>query len=357
MKKLLLVAASITIIQSSSGQITLIDSFDPADADDLCGIGYDPDSSRVWVYGCFAEGILCYTPSGILCDALLTPGGTANDVDVEVTPESITLNGTVIPKGEVLFINGESGAAEIYAIDNLTDEVFDTLNTSFGVDHVVGGSYHPQNNTFFLVQDNVPGTVDENRIAEIDPISGDTLQTFQITSFFNVSYGDIEVGTSGNLFVVSSLEDSIAEFTAQGTFVQKHGLPLGVSSLSGIGLDCDKGEAWVSSTAGTVFHLGQFPCGISGQENVMTSAFELSEIYPNPVHSVSRFSVSMKQGSSLRLTLLNQFGQEVRLLFDGQASAGKNMFSISSEGLVQGLYLLKAENNESSVVRRIMSVR
>jgi hypothetical protein len=61
--------------------------------------------------------------------------------------------------------------------------------------------------------------------------------------------------------VVSSIEDSMAEFTPLGSLVKKHGLPAGVSTLSGIAIDCAAGEAWVSSTSGNVYHLGQFPGG------------------------------------------------------------------------------------------------
>ncbi|HUM46318.1 MAG TPA: hypothetical protein PLD84_05290, partial [Chitinophagales bacterium] len=243
----------------ATAQITLLGSFNPSGEGSLCGIGYDPDAAKVWIYGCSSSTIQSYSTAGVLINSFAEPGGTANDVDVEVAPVALSLNGTSVAQGQVLFINGESNAAEIYAIDNVSGAVLATLNTAFGASHVVGGSYHPIRGTFFMVQDNVPSSTLENLIGEVDPLTGTILQSFQITDHFSVSFGDVEVGANGNLFIVSSVESSIAEYTPAGIFVQEHALPVGVSSLSGIAIDCAAGEAWVSNTSGVVYHLGQFP--------------------------------------------------------------------------------------------------
>ncbi len=241
--------------------IILLSSFNPSGTTTLCGIGFDPDSSDVWTYGCSDATIQRYSTGGTLLGSVNAAGGSANDVDVEVAPEDLTLNTGNISKGQLLFVNGESGVAEIYAYSKTTGLVTDTLISTFGNSHVVGGAYHELRNTFFLIQDNVPGIADENKIAEIHPVTGATLNTFQTTGFFNISYGDIEVGANGNLFLVSSVESGIAEFTPTGTFVKIHALPAGVNDLSGIALDCASGSAWVCSNAGVVYKLGQFPCG------------------------------------------------------------------------------------------------
>lgn len=241
--------------------ITLLSSFNPSGATSLCGLGYDPDSSHLWIYGCNAATIQRYSTSGTLLGSVNAAGGSANDVDVEMAPVDLTLNTGSISKGQLLFVNGETGVADIYAYSKTTGLVTDTLITSFGNSHVVGGAYHELRNTFFLVQDNVPGAAFENLIAEVHPVTGATLNTFQTTGIFNISFGDIEVGENGNLFVVSSIESGIAEFTPAGTFLKIHALPAGVNDLSGIALDCNSNQAWVCSNAGVVYQLGQFPCG------------------------------------------------------------------------------------------------
>jgi hypothetical protein len=354
---LIIVLTSFGFFFNSSAQIILIDSFNPSETGSLCGIGYHPDSSHVWVYGCNANTIQCYDISGNLLNSFAPPGGLANDVDIEIAPAEILFHVSIILQGQLLFINGESDAAEIYAINNYTGDVIDTVSAQFGNSHVVGGSYHPERNSFFLVQDNVPGTALENLIGEINPLTGDTVQTFQVTDYFEVSYGDVEVGANGNLFVVSSIEDSIAEFSPDGAFIQTHALPAGVSTLSGIALDCDKSEAWVTSTDGVVFHLGQFPCGTTGIKDLTDLPFYLSDAMPNPFTSGFRFSIEMKHSRHVKLSLMDISGQEVNLIYNDIISAGKRDFSVMEESLPNGVYILMAESAEFKVSKRIICIK
>jgi hypothetical protein len=228
-------------------------------------------------------------------------GGIANDVDIEIAPVSFQIRENTYPKGQLLFINGESGTADIYVIDNFTGAVLDTLQTQFGASHVVGGAYHHSRQTFFLVQDNVPNPEMRNRIAEINPINGDTIQIFQTTEAsnnFSVSFGDLDISTNDHLYVVSSIQDSIAEFTPEGTFVQAHKIPTGVGVLSALAIDCSAGEAWVtSSQSGNVYHLGNFPC-----ETVSMVESHKSEIrvFPNPATGYLMIT-HVEQGSAFHL--------------------------------------------------------
>ncbi len=257
-----LLGISVSVFVLGSGprvfaDLTVIDEFDPSMATTLCGVAFDHATGNVWVYNCFSADVQSYSSGGIFLSSVTRPGDSANDVDIDIAPEALTLGVTTIPAATLLFINGEVGVAEIYAVDTDTGMVLASLTTEFGASHVVGGVYHPQRDTFFLVQDNVGGAKNGNRVAEVDPITGAVLSTFQFTDTFSVNFGDIEVSTgTGNLYLVSSSESSIAEFTTEGTFVQSLDLPAGVSSLSGIGIDDAAGEAWVAGTGGIVWRLG-----------------------------------------------------------------------------------------------------
>lgn len=256
--RLLLFAFLLALGSSPARALTALSSFSPGGT--LCGAGFAPADETVWVYTCSAATVVPYTTAGSALPSVPRPGESANDVDVEVAPTALTLGTTPISAGTLLFINGETGVAEIYALSG-TGSVLATLTTGFGVSHVVGGAYHPTRGTFFLVQDGVPGGTAANRIAEIDPVTGAVLNSFQTSTHgFAVNYGDIEVHAgTGNLFVVSNSESTILELTPLGGLVQEIALPAGVSSLSGIGFDEEFGEAWVSGTGGTVWRLGGFP--------------------------------------------------------------------------------------------------
>ena len=265
MKRVALLAASWLLVLGTSSEsratLTLLGQFNPSNTGSLCGLAFDPTAANVWVYGCSASDVQRYSTAGLFLSSVTRPGESANDVDVEIAPGPFTLAATDVPRGGLLFINGETAVAEIYAVDKTSGAVNETLNTSFGVSHVVGGAYHSRRATLFLVQDNVPGAADENEVAEIDPVTGSVLNTFQTTATFSVSFGDIEVcNSTGNLLVVSSAESDMAEYTPTGAFVQFHPLPVGVSSLSGIGVDDAAGEIWVGSTGGVVSRLGGTAC-------------------------------------------------------------------------------------------------
>jgi hypothetical protein len=260
---ILAMAFVVSVSQVSSAQLAISGQFDPSASSDNCGLGFDSSANEVWVYGCSGAIVQRYSAAGAPLSSVSRPGEVANDVDVELSTRPFTLAATVLPANALLFINGETGPADIYAVDKSTGAVLSTLNTSFGVSHVVGGAYHRQRQTLFLVQDQVPAAADENRIAEIDTTTGAIVNTFQITSTFAVNFGDLEVcNSTGNLLVVSSDEAEIAEYTPTGTLVQSFPLPVGVSSLAGIGIDESTGDLWVASSAGggDVWRLSGGPC-------------------------------------------------------------------------------------------------
>lgn len=344
-----------------SAQIVVLSTFDPSEAGSLCGLALDPDTASLWIYDCSDDEILHYGTDGTFRGAVPRPGESANDVDLEIAPEALMLGTTSVPEGTLLFINGETDEAEIYAVDKTNGAVLATLETDFGVSHVVGGAYHPTRNTFFLVQDKVPGAADENMIAEIDPASGEVLNTFQITDTFVVNFGDLDVSSSsGNLFIVSSDEDDIAEFTPEGDFVQRHALPDGVGSLSGLALNCATGEAWVSNTSGVISRLDQVACGVrTNREEVLPQpqTLRFATVYPNPFRTNAAFVVEVERSQHARIALHDILGREVETIYEGVLSQGEQVFSLDGTGLASGYYLLKIAGEQSSATHLLVRLR
>ncbi|MBL7923403.1 MAG: T9SS type A sorting domain-containing protein [Bacteroidia bacterium] len=266
----------------SDAQLNLIGNFNPAGVTSLCALGYDHVQGRVWIYNCFGDSLLCYDTTGQKLFSVPAPGEAANDVDIEIAPTSFVMAGTSIPQGSLLFVNGETDSAEIYAIDPLSGIVLDTLLTSFGNSHVVGGAYHIPSGSFYLIQDNVPSATLSNRVAEVHALSGQVIQSYQIASLYDVSYGDLEGAENGHLYVVSSIEDSILEITAQGQLVQMHDLPAGVSNVSGFDFDCGAATVWLCNTNGVVYHLGQSNCNSATGVSTVYGTHQVLSVSPNP---------------------------------------------------------------------------
>ncbi len=255
---LVFVVTTASLCSSIGAQLNISNTFTTPSG--VVSLGFSDSTDLLWAYSSFGSSIASYTRGGTPKGTIPRGGEAANDVDVDVASVALTLGTTAIPAGTLLFINGESGFADIYAIDPSTGTLLASLTTSFGASHVVGGSYHPGRGTFFLVQDRVPpATASKNLIAEIDPVSGAIISSFQIASPFTVNYGDIDVDAiSGNLFVVSSDESDIRELTPSGVLVKDHALPFGVSNLNGIAIDEGRGTIWVSS-GNKVWELGGLP--------------------------------------------------------------------------------------------------
>ncbi len=238
------------------GQLTLQGQFTTSLSHVGAGAG-GPDGA-VWVYQSFGSVLHRYSPTGALLGTLPRPGGSANDADLELAPVDMMLAGVPVPAGSVLYIDGEVGVAEVYAVDPATGTLIATLVTQFGVSHVVGGAYHPQRGTLFLVQDGVPGGSEANRIAEINATTGAVLNSWVTTATrptFTVNFGDMDIAPNGNLYIVSSDESTIGEFTPDGGFVQEHAYPAGITSICGIGVDQSTCTVWVASTSSTVWRL------------------------------------------------------------------------------------------------------
>ncbi len=187
--------------------------------------------------------------SGNLNEPMEWQGEGANDADLDVTPVAMSLNNVSLPQGTLLMFNGETGPTEVYAMDPENYVVLAQLNTSFGASHVVGGAYNPISETLFLLQDNVPGVINGNLVAEVDPNTGAVLSSFSIANpnpFFNVSFGDLDVNNvTGNLYLVSSIDSRIAEFTRDGRLVRYLPLPAGPSNPSGIAINQGADRLWL----------------------------------------------------------------------------------------------------------------
>ncbi len=226
----------------------------------LVGLGINEYQQALYLYPSFGAAIQLINRLGVNLGSLAMQGEGANDVDLDVAAEAFTLKNTQIPQGSMLIFNGETGATEIYAIDPKTGSLLSQLDTAFGASHVVGGAFNPVTGTIWLLQDNVPAGAQGNLVAQIDPITGQVLSSFNVVNnqhSFGVSFGDLHINPhNGNLLLVSSIQTSIAEFDVNGNLLRLIPLPGGVSSVSGLAVSADGNRLWLASTNGAVFELG-----------------------------------------------------------------------------------------------------
>ncbi|WP_100644684.1 Ig-like domain-containing protein [Alteromonas facilis] len=224
----------------------------------LASVGLDEFRQYVYTTSFTGSFIAINNAIGSSMGSISLPFSNSGNIDIEVAPEALQIAGNTVPQGTVLVINGGSGPATIYALDITTGTTLATLNTAVGNGDVVGGAYNPISKTFFLLQQSQTSS-GEPIVSEVDPLSGAILT--QITGVFTdlqfyVTHGDLDVNNqTGTFYVLSSTESRLLELNKDGNHLRTLPLPSSLSVLSGLAVNINSDEVWVSSNDGNVYQL------------------------------------------------------------------------------------------------------
>ena len=93
-----------------------------------------------------------------------------------------------------------------------------------------------------------------------------------------------------------------------------------------------------------------------GDSNVPDS-FELEGNYPNPFNPTTTITFSVPESSPVRLAVFDMLGREVRVLVDGNVSAGSTEVVFDAAGLPTGTYLYRLTTPQSTIVRKMLLVK
>ncbi|MEM8790710.1 MAG: Ig-like domain-containing protein [Pseudomonadota bacterium] len=247
--------SGVTDVATSS--VTLFNQFDPAEAGSLFGLSSSPDGVEIATLAQSRNTVDFFTPQGEFLRSIPKPGEAGNDGDLDYFTTAGTLNGVSIPAGTLLVMSGDSGTADLFAVDPQTGDILASLVTDFGNSFTVGAAHNPVTNTFFLLTCNCDA--DGNVIAEIDPTTGETLSRIDLDPLgFQTFFGDIDVDpATGDLFVVSDqADDRILRLSTDGAPLEDFTLPANVLNLSGISVVAGSpAEFFVGSTSGAISQL------------------------------------------------------------------------------------------------------
>ena len=79
--------------------------------------------------------------------------------------------------------------------------------------------------------------------------------------------------------------------------------------------------------------------------------------YPNPARGSSVISFSIPQDGNVKLSVVDQLGQEVRLLRNAKTTAGVHYLTFDTQGLAQGTYIYRLYYNNTVRTRKVMLLR
>lgn len=92
--------------------------------------------------------------------------------------------------------------------------------------------------------------------------------------------------------------------------------------------------------------------------NFLSSSFDLSQNFPNPFNPSTKISFSFAKDSKSTLKAYNALGNEVAVLFNGVAAAGRIYeVDFNGKGLSSGVYYYKLEGPEKTEVRKMLLVK
>ena len=248
------------LASSASAQLEYIGQFNPTEGGAINSIGFNRDRDEIVVHFSGSTAVHVYDRSGAFLRSFTKPSGIGgNDDDLEFADEAVNVGGTIVPAGALYVIENDNDPPRIVAADAVTGAVLaQQAFSGSAIGQWTGGSYHHDRGTFFCCD--WTGDV----IQEVDASDGSILNEFPIVPdgapHFDFFYSDVEVHRAdGQLYLVSDSQQFIRILTPTGAYVGDFPFDgFGMTGMSGIAFDDERGEAWISSTNGNVYHLGGF---------------------------------------------------------------------------------------------------
>ncbi len=88
-----------------------------------------------------------------------------------------------------------------------------------------------------------------------------------------------------------------------------------------------------------------------------TIKYELSQNYPNPFNPTTTIQFSLPTSGTVKLTLYNTTGQEVRSIVNEYKETGSHIINFNASGLSSGAYLYKLTAETFSTIRKMIVIK
>lgn len=127
-----------------------------------------------------------------------------------------------------------------------------------------------------------------------------------------------------------------------------------------------RNPTWTDIYANRFAYSGPPPCNPAGGQSAGRVGFENSEIslsvFPNPIKGFTNIQYFLERGASVSLKVYNIQGQEVTTLASGEQFYGMHTIpwdvkSKDREKLSQGIYFLRLDTREKSLIKKLTILR
>ncbi|MCX6164251.1 MAG: T9SS type A sorting domain-containing protein, partial [Ignavibacteriae bacterium] len=76
--------------------------------------------------------------------------------------------------------------------------------------------------------------------------------------------------------------------------------------------------------------------------------------YPNPFNPTTTISYTLKETSSVKLTVYDRLGREVKVLVDENQNAGTHTVEFNASSLPSGIYFYRIKANDKTEVKKMI---
>ncbi|MEO8087224.1 MAG: hypothetical protein ABI763_10415, partial [Bacteroidota bacterium] len=274
-------------------------------------------------------------------------GGTLT-TSYDLWNNSISIDGSTYPNGSTTCLEIQQGTLDTYTMKNNVFANFTAAQTGVAahycittpqVNRIGSAATSSDYNDFYIANDQ--GTSGHVGLGATTNYS--TLSNWQSGMSFHAGIDANSVSTD------PQFRNNVDDLHLSGS-----------SPLLGIGTTPPAyiltSDIWCQPL-GSPYNIGYEGIGTTGIGDLSQQQFYLSDVAPNPFSSQISFSVMMQQTGKLKITLTNTIGQEVKVIYDGRAVAGKIDFSFAEMKIKSGIYLLKAEGDFMSDVKRVVCIK
>jgi hypothetical protein len=95
----------------------------------------------------------------------------------------------------------------------------------------------------------------------------------------------------------------------------------------------------------------------SVNENATPTSYALSQAYPNPFNPSTTIKYALPAAGSVRIRVMNQIGQTVRVLTDGMQESGYHQVTFDATGLASGVYFYQIEAGKFVDTKKVVLIR
>ena len=119
----------------------------------------------------------------------------------------------------------------------------------------------------------------------------------------------------------------------------------------------DSSHGWACTSFGEALHYRGDTTQSSAPSGGTPQTFALEQNYPNPFNMSTWIRFSVPALTHVTITVYDILGQQVRVLYEGDRSAGPWNVQFAGDGLASGVYLYRMKTKDYEATRKMLLIR